>query len=103
MCGIAGIYDLSGRPVSSGVVKAMLDSIAHRGPDGDGIYVEREVGLGHLRLAIIDLSPAAQQPMANEDASVITIYNGEIYNFRELRIELAASGHRFQSRTDSEL
>lgn len=103
MCGIAGIYNLDGEPVATGFLKDMTDVIAHRGPDGEGFYTDGPVGLGHRRLAIIDLSAAGRQPMANETADLIIIYNGEVYNFQELQIELQALGHKFQSRTDSEV
>ncbi|HKP37811.1 MAG TPA: asparagine synthase (glutamine-hydrolyzing) [Pyrinomonadaceae bacterium] len=103
MCGIAGIYNLNGEPVPTGLLKTMTDVIAHRGPDGDGFYTDGPVGLGHRRLAIIDLSPAGRQPMANETADLIITYNGEVYNFQELQVELQALGHRFQSKTDSEV
>jgi asparagine synthase (glutamine-hydrolysing) len=103
MCGIAGVYNLNGEAVPSGLLRAMTDSIAHRGPDGDGFYTDGPAGLGHRRLAIIDLSPAGRQPMANETADIIITYNGEVYNFQELQVELQALGHRFQSKTDSEV
>ena len=103
MCGIAGIFNLNGEPVSPVVLQAMIDSIAHRGPDGEGHLIDGHVGLGHRRLAIIDLTPAGHQPMATEDGRYIISYNGEVYNFRELRIELEAIGHKFYSRTDSEV
>ncbi|HYY92947.1 MAG TPA: asparagine synthase (glutamine-hydrolyzing), partial [Pyrinomonadaceae bacterium] len=103
MCGIAGVYNLNGEAVPTSLLKAMTDAIAHRGPDGDGFYADGPVGLGHRRLAIIDLSPAGRQPMANETADIIITYNGEVYNFQELQVELQALGHRFQSKTDSEV
>lgn len=81
----------------------MTKAIAHRGPDGEGLYVDRFVGLGHRRLAIIDLSPAAHQPMVTSDGRFAISYNGEIYNFRELREELEALGHAFHSRSDTEV
>jgi asparagine synthase (glutamine-hydrolysing) len=81
----------------------MTDAIAHRGPDGEGQYVDGPLGLGHRRLAIIDLSEAGHQPMTTEDGRFVITYNGEVYNFNELRTELEASGHRFHSRTDSEV
>jgi len=81
----------------------MAESIVHRGPDDAGEYVDGAVGLGNVRLAIIDLSSAARQPMANETGQVIVTYNGEIYNFHELRIELQAAGYRFYSRSDTEI
>ena len=103
MCGIAGIFNLNGEPVSAVFLRRMTDAIAHRGPDGEGFYTDGFVGLGHRRLAIIDLSPAGHQPMATGEGNVVLSYNGEIYNFQELRIELEARGHRFRSRTDSEV
>jgi asparagine synthase (glutamine-hydrolysing) len=103
MCGVAGIAHLDGKPVSPVALKRMADAIAHRGPDGEGVYVDGALGLAHRRLAIIDLSPAAHQPMATEDGRFVISYNGEVYNFAELRIELESLGHRFRSRTDSEV
>lgn len=103
MCGLAGIFNRSGRPVSSDVLKRMTDAIAHRGPDGEGYYTDGGVGLGHRRLAIIDLSPAAHQPMITDDGRYALGYNGEIYNFEEIRRELEKLGHQFHSRTDSEV
>ena len=104
MCGIAGIsYFESDRPVDQRVLDRMTDVLAHRGPDGRGTHVDGSSGLGHRRLAIIDLSAAAAQPLANEDGSVLVAVNGEIYNFRELRDELVGRGHAFRSRSDSEV
>jgi asparagine synthase (glutamine-hydrolysing) len=92
-----------GEPVTERLLKRMTDIIAHRGPDGEGHYTDGAVGLGHRRLAIIDLSAAGQQPMANAAGSVVITYNGEIYNFQQLRRELAAAGYQFRSRTDTEV
>ena len=103
MCGIAGVFNLNGEPTSLISLKRMTDAIAHRGPDGEGHYLDGSFGLGHRRLAIIDLSAAGHQPMATEDGRFVIAYNGEVYNFNELRIELEAIGHRFYSRTDSEV
>ena len=103
MCGIAGVLNLNAEPVARETVKRMTDAVAHRGPDGEGVYTDRAVGLGHRRLAIIDLSPAGHQPMLSSDERYALTYNGEIYNFRELRAELETLGHRFRSRTDSEV
>ena len=100
MCGLTGIYH-PGAPVDRDLLVAMTTAIAHRGPDGDGFHVERGVGLGHRRLSIVDVAGGAQ-PMWNEDASVVIIFNGEIYNFSELRPELAALGHVFRNRCDTE-
>jgi asparagine synthase (glutamine-hydrolysing) len=103
MCGIAGVLDTSGAPVSVAALQRMTDCVAHRGPDGEGHYAFGPMGLGHRRLAIIDLSEAAHEPMANEDGSVVLIFNGEVYNFQELRLELESLGHRFHSQTDAEV
>lgn len=103
MCGIAGVVTLNDEAVSAGVVRRMTDAIAHRGPDGEGCYTEGPVGLGHRRLAIIDLTPAGHQPMMTVDGRYVLTYNGEIYNFQQLRLELQALGHHFRSRTDSEV
>lgn len=103
MCGIVGVYSLKGEPVSPVFLRRMTDAIAHRGPDGEGYFVDGNVGLGHRRLAIIDLSPAAHQPMLTRDGRYVLTYNGEIYNFQELRIELETLGYQFHSRSDSEV
>jgi asparagine synthase (glutamine-hydrolysing) len=103
MCGVTGIFNLNGAPVSPVLLRRMTDAIAHRGPDGEGFYTDSFVGLGHRRLAIIDLTPAGHQPMMTPDGSIVLCYNGEIFNFQELRIELEAKGHVFRSRTDSEV
>jgi asparagine synthase (glutamine-hydrolysing) len=103
MCGIAGVCNRNGDPVNPGLLKRMTDRIAHRGPDGEGHYTAGPVGLGHRRLAIIDLSPSGHQPMANETGDVVITFNGEIYNFQKLRVELEAKGHQFHSRTDTEV
>ena len=81
----------------------MTDSIIHRGPDGEGQWTDNNIGLGHRRLAIIDLSPAGHQPMQTKDGRYILTYNGEVYNFKELRIELESLGYQFHSNTDSEV
>jgi len=103
MCGITGIIHLDGSAVSPAVLQKMTDIISHRGPDGEGHWIEGNVGMGHRRLAIIDLSPAGHQPMISMDHRYILSYNGEIYNFRELRMELEAAGFWFRSKTDSEV
>ena len=103
MCGIAGIFNLNGKPVSPVNLRKMTDAIAHRGPDGEGFFTDSFLGFGHRRLAIIDLSPAGHQPMMTKDGNYVIIYNGEVYNFQELRLELQALGHEFTSRTDSEV
>lgn len=103
MCGIAGIFNLNGQPVSPVDLRRMTDAVTHRGPDGEGFYTDSFVGLGHRRLAIIDLSPAGHQPMVTHDGQYALTYNGEIYNFQELRAELERLGHHFVSKTDSEV
>jgi asparagine synthase (glutamine-hydrolysing) len=104
MCGIAGRFNFrSGAPVPIEILKGMCDLIAHRGPDGDGVWASGAVGLGHRRLAVIDLSPAGRQPMASQDGELHLTFNGEIYNFLELRRELEGKGHRFVSQTDTEV
>lgn len=103
MCGIAGLIQLNGDAVSPVVLQRMTDAIAHRGPDGEGHWIEGNVGLGHRRLAIIDLSPLGHQPMITADHRYAFSYNGEIYNFRELRTELEAAGYSFRSKTDTEV
>src|SRR5579862_6116987 len=103
MCGIAGICNVDGEPVALTLLRRMTDRLAHRGPDGEGQFADGPIGLGHRRLAIIDLTPNASQPISNESGTVVVTYNGEIYNFQNLRVELEARGHQFHSRTDSEV
>jgi asparagine synthase (glutamine-hydrolysing) len=103
MCGIAGLINLNGAPVSPVILQKMTDAIVHRGPDGEGHWIEGSIGLGHRRLAIIDLSPAGHQPMISADHRYVLSYNGEVYNFRELRAELEAAGYWFRSKTDTEV
>jgi asparagine synthase (glutamine-hydrolysing) len=103
MCGIAGIFDTRGfGPVEPARLEAMLAAAPHRGPDGRGTWTAPGVGLGHLRLAIIDLA-GSPQPMASSDGQVMLVFNGEIYNFRELRRELQAGGAMFHTDGDSEV
>jgi asparagine synthase (glutamine-hydrolysing) len=103
MCGITGQINFDGEPVCPEILKRMTDAISHRGPDGEGHWIEGNVGLGHRRLAIIDPSPAGHQPMISSDHRYILTYNGEVYNFRELRSELVAKGYEFHSQTDTEV
>jgi asparagine synthase (glutamine-hydrolysing) len=103
MCGIAGLVDLKGREVRKETIKAMTDAIKHRGPDGEGQWVNENVGIGHRRLAIIDLSDAASQPMQSRDERYILSYNGEIYNYKEIQKELEALGYQFHTKSDSEV
>ena len=104
MCGIAGYLDAEGaRPEHVQAVRGMMDALAHRGPDAAGLLAAGPVVLGHRRLSVIDLRPEGNQPLTNEDGSVAVVANGEIYNFVELRHELERKGHRFRSRSDSEV
>jgi len=93
MCGIAGIFNLDGQAISLLTLNKMTDAISHRGPDGEGFYNDGFIGLGHRRLAIIDLSNAGHQPMISQDSNIVLTYNGEIYNFKELRTELELLGY----------
>lgn len=102
MCGIAGIVN-SQQSDGGAILQAMLDVLAHRGPDGEGAWSDDLCSLGHRRLSIIDLSEAGSQPMSNEDGSVRVTFNGEIYNFSELRRSLKDLGHVFRSQTDTEV
>jgi len=103
MCGICGVvaFDPAAR-IEERLLRGMAGLLAHRGPDGEGVWAQGPVGLGHRRLAIIDLSDAAAQPMANEDETVWIVFNGEIYNFQGLRDDLVRRGHRFRSKSDTE-
>ena len=103
MCGISGIFRSDGGPVDAQRVVTMRDAMVPRGPDGFGLSQGPGFALGHRRLAIIDLSEAGSQPMGNEDGTIQIVFNGEIYNFDELRPALEAAGHRFRSRTDTEV
>jgi asparagine synthase (glutamine-hydrolysing) len=103
MCGIAGFVHLNGAAASAATLKRMTDAVAHRGPDGEGSFVEGPSAIGHRRLSIIDLSAAGSQPMHSIDGRYVITYNGEVFNFRELRRELESRGCQFRSRTDSEV
>lgn len=103
MCGIAGILDTRRGTVDPATLVSMREAMAHRGPDGFGLYADGPVGLAHRRLAIIDLTGAGEQPMASEDGSVVVVFNGEILNFPRLRAELVALGHVFRSHSDTEV
>jgi asparagine synthase (glutamine-hydrolysing) len=113
MCGICGKVNFHHQNIESSQLKRMCRLLSYRGPDDEGIYISRangvagkqqpRVGFGHQRLSIIDLSEAGQQPMSNEDGTIWTTYNGEIYNYRELADELKKKGHKFKSNTDTEV
>jgi asparagine synthase (glutamine-hydrolysing) len=102
MCGITGRLNFDGAPVDRDQLHAMTEAVRHRGPDAAGYHFAPGIGLGHRRLSIIDLA-TGDQPMANEDGSVWTVFNGEIYNFAEVRAELEGAGHRFQTKSDTEI
>jgi asparagine synthase (glutamine-hydrolysing) len=103
MCGIAGILHLDGAPASPQLIRAMTRQVAHRGPDGEDHVADGPIALGHRRLAIIDLSDAARQPMETRDGRFLLTYNGELYNFHQLRLQLTARGYQFRSQGDSEV
>jgi asparagine synthase (glutamine-hydrolysing) len=102
MCGIAGVINSEGGNVEAATVRRMCQSIVHRGPDDEGIFVKDGAGLGVRRLSIIDVA-GGHQPVFNEDNTICVVYNGEIYNFRELRLELESRGHRFSTQADTEV
>lgn len=103
MCGLVGVFDTLGqRAVDQDLLQRMNASLAHRGPDGAGFHVGSGIGLGHRRLAIIDLN-GGRQPLYNEDGGVVVVFNGEIYNFQELAAELTAAGHVFRTHSDTEV
>ncbi len=101
MCGICGVIHLDGKPVTERLLKAMTDAIAHRGPSGAGFYVDDNMGLAMRRLSIIDLA-GSDQPLYNEDESIVLVFNGEIYNFQDLRADLIQRGHTFRTAGDGE-
>src|SRR6516165_5807227 len=102
MCGIAGIVGTDRQPIDPDDIHRMCAVIAHRGPDDEGVYVNGNVALGMRRLSIIDLS-TGHQPIHNEDQTIWTVFNGEIYNFGELRAGLEKRGHQFYTNTDTEV
>jgi asparagine synthase (glutamine-hydrolysing) len=103
MCGICGKLEFDrNASVGAPLIRTMLDTIRHRGPDDQGVYISSQVGLGHARLSIIDLS-SGHQPLSNEDGTVWIAFNGEIYNYRELRTFLVAKGHVFRTQSDTEV
>jgi asparagine synthase (glutamine-hydrolysing) len=112
MCGICGKICFDGKPIEEDLIKEMCRSFSYRGPDDNGTYINNSLsdngrrvslGLGHQRLSIIDLSPAGHQPMTNEDGTIWITYNGEVYNFKELRSDLKSKGHTFKSETYTEV
>jgi len=103
MCGIAGIIHLNGAPVREEQLSAMMRVMKHRGPDDEGMFAENNLGLGFVRLSILDLSPGGHQPMRSADGRYVLIFNGEIFNYIELREELKKLGHAFHTQSDSEV
>ncbi len=103
MCGICGIYEFkTHRPAGQRVLSDMLQVIHHRGPDDSGVHIDKDLALGMRRLSIIDLG-GGKQPIGNEDGSVVTVFNGEIYNFQSLREELQGRGHALKTSSDTEV
>ena len=102
MCGIAGRFSLDERPIDRGLIARMAGRLSHRGPDEEGYYVSGPIGLASRRLSIIDLN-GGHQPLANEDGTLWVVFNGEIFNYLELRAELLALGHSFRTRSDTEV
>jgi asparagine synthase (glutamine-hydrolysing) len=103
MCGICGIVNFNGKPADEISVRKMMSEIKHRGPDDDGVFIDNNVGFGFNRLSIIDLSSSAHQPMPDESGRYVIIYNGEIYNYIEIREELRSKGYKFKSSGDAEV
>ena len=93
MCGILALCNLDGTPVDPDVLRHLRDVMTHRGPDDAGLYTDGPLGLGHRRLSIVDLTPSGHQPMCNEDGSVWMVFNGEVYNYVELAVDLERRGH----------
>ena len=102
MCGIAGYLAVDGSAPNRSLLKSMCDRLVHRGPDAYGSFFEGPVALGHRRLSIIDLD-TGDQPVGNEDGSIQVIFNGEIYNYQEIRSDLQHKGHRFRTQSDTEV
>src|SRR5487761_2374197 len=103
MCGLCGYVDYHSPISQNSQILKMVESIKHRGPDDQGIYIHNNVALGHARLAIIDLSKLASQPMHSDDDDYVLIYNGELYNFAGIKAELESFGVKFRSRSDTEV
>lgn len=103
MCGIAGIFNINGSSASLSIIKAMTTKIAHRGPDGEGFFVDENIALGHRRLAILDTSALGSQPMESKSGEWVVVFNGCIYNYLEIKSQLKAKGHSFISTSDTEV
>ena len=96
MCGIVGVYDANEKYINQKILDKMTDVVSHRGPDGRGTFIKKSVGFGHRRLSIIDLSDSGSQPMKTDDDNYAITYNGEIYNYLNIKSELESKGHAFQ-------
>ena len=96
MCGIVGVYDANEKYINQNILDKMTDVVSHRGPDGRGTFIKKSVGLGHRRLSIIDLSDSGSQPMKTDDDNYAITYNGEIYNYLNIRSELESKRSYFQ-------
>lgn len=103
MCGIVGVFNLNGEPFGLSALKSMAEQMAHRGPDGEGYFVDNQIAFAHRRLAILDTSPRGAQPMTSKNGNWVVVFNGCIYNFLELKQELRSRGHEFVSTTDTEV
>lgn len=103
MCGICGVINFKNKPVPESAIRKMMQIMKHRGPDDEGVFIEDNIGLGFVRLSIIDLSPSGHQPMFSDDGRYVMIFNGELYNYIEIREELQKKGYHFKTRTDSEV
>ena len=103
MCGICGILNFNGKPAEESRVRKMMGEIKHRGPDDDGVFIKENLGLGFVRLSILDLSVSGHQPMIDSGGRFVLVYNGEIYNYIEIREELKSKGYKFLSNCDSEV
>jgi asparagine synthase (glutamine-hydrolysing) len=102
MCGIVGFIDKKNQKEKNKIIKEMSNKIIHRGPDSEGIYVDDTIALGHRRLSIIDVKTGGQ-PIYNEKGNLLVIYNGEVYNFQEIKKELVKKKHKFTTNTDTEV
>ena len=103
MCGIAGIINLQGKDVKESDLNEMIKEMKHRGPDDDGMFLDKNIGLGFVRLSILDLSSAGHQPMHSENKRYVVVFNGEVFNFVELKTELENKGYKFHTNTDTEV
>ena len=103
MCGICGIVNYSGNDAGESSVRTMMSVMKHRGPDDEGVFTEGNSTLGFVRLSILDLSRAGHQPMESDGGRYVIVFNGEIFNYIELREELAGKGHKFRTGTDTEV